>query len=160
MTRGPVDAYLDRLEHELRQRGVQDTRIVEEAREHLLDAVENGRPRGLSIEDAEHEALERFLEGLRAQYGPRPPSQADLLPYEVLKDRYKALLNKGEEARVAATLERRVMGEQFKVVDPPRLPERPLGPSRLAVNIAGAFAGLGLGLVVVRVRGRSTKTAD
>ena len=60
MTRGPVDAYLDRLERELRHRGVRDARIVEEAREHLLDAVESGRQRGLSVDDAEREALERF----------------------------------------------------------------------------------------------------
>lgn len=366
MTRDPIDAYLDRLERELRQSGVRDARIVEEAREHLLDAVESGRQRGLSVDDAEREALERFgapetvlahlvperdpimnrlapvldtlwhrkwwvlapavltavltsvasyyflptryrsessilitrvpagsvrptdagrsrarfqeisasvlsrtrlemmisefkmyhaeqarasrdqlvqqmrrdiavnlltpdsqndevggvnvsfvssdptlamkiterlvslileenvrqsdlqaegatvefldsqiddarsriiayektLEALRAQNGRRPLSQADLLPYEVLRERYKALLIRAEEARMATGIERRTIGEQFRIIDPPRLPERPVGPSRLAVNIAGTFAGLGLGLVFVGVRGRSKTTAD
>ena len=49
VTPGPVDAYLSRLERELRRRGIEDARIVEEAREHLLDAVEDGRQRGLSM---------------------------------------------------------------------------------------------------------------
>ena len=60
MTPGPVDAYLSRLQRELRRLGIEDARIVEEAREHLLDAVEDGRQRGLSIDDAEREAFERF----------------------------------------------------------------------------------------------------
>ncbi len=57
MTPGPVDAYLRRL---LRQRGLEDAPIVAEAREHLVDAVEDGRRRGLSVDDAGREAFERF----------------------------------------------------------------------------------------------------
>ena len=60
MTPGPVDDYVLRLERALRQRGCDDPRIVAEAREHLVDRVEDGRARGLSIEDAQQEALERF----------------------------------------------------------------------------------------------------
>ena len=60
MTLGQVDAYVIRLERELRKRGIEDTRIIEEAREHLVDAVEDGRQRGLSVADAEREAFERF----------------------------------------------------------------------------------------------------
>ncbi len=60
MTPEPVDAYLSRLERELWRRGIEDARVVEEAREHLLDAVEDGRQRGLSMEDATREAFERF----------------------------------------------------------------------------------------------------
>ena len=52
--------------------------------------------------------------------------------------------------------ERRQIGEQFRLLEPARLPERPVGPSRLAVNATGALAGLGLGLVLVATRGRST----
>jgi uncharacterized protein involved in exopolysaccharide biosynthesis len=60
MNPGQIDDYIGRLERELRRRGIDDPRILAEAREHLLDAVEEGRQRGLSVEEAEHEALERF----------------------------------------------------------------------------------------------------
>ncbi len=60
MTSTALEAYLSRLERELRRRGLQDSRIVDEAREHLVDAVEDGLQRGLSVEAAESQALVRF----------------------------------------------------------------------------------------------------
>jgi len=60
MTSATLEAYVSRLERELRKRGLQDRRMVDEAREHLFDAVEDGLQRGLSIEAAESEALVRF----------------------------------------------------------------------------------------------------
>ena len=60
MSPGLVEDYVSQLERELRRRGIDDPRILAEAREHLLDAVEDGRQRGLPVEEAEREALERF----------------------------------------------------------------------------------------------------
>jgi capsular polysaccharide biosynthesis protein len=60
MTRGPLDAYLRALASALHERGHAAARIVAEAREHLADAVEDGLRRGLTREDAEREAVERF----------------------------------------------------------------------------------------------------
>jgi HAAS len=60
MTSAALEAYLSRLERELRKRGLQDKRIVDEAREHLFDALEDGLQRGLSVDAAENEALMRF----------------------------------------------------------------------------------------------------
>ncbi len=101
-------------------------------------------------------AYEQKLKSLRAHSGASL-SRADLLPYEVLQERYRTLLIQAEESRTAANLERRQIGEQFKLVNAARLPERPVGPSRLSVNLAGTFAGLGLGLVFVAGLGRSQK---
>jgi capsular polysaccharide biosynthesis protein len=57
---GALDAYLRELARALHERGHAAVRIVAEAREHLADAVEDGLRRGLSREDAEREAVERF----------------------------------------------------------------------------------------------------
>jgi hypothetical protein len=55
-----LDAYLRRLDDELRKRGVVDQRLIVEAREHLVDAIRSALERGLPREAAEREALSRF----------------------------------------------------------------------------------------------------
>ena len=93
----------------------------------------------------------RLDQQLAQNGGRRHPSRTDVLEYEVLQETYKTLLTKIQESTIAAKLELRQNGEQWKVVDPPRLPERPVGPTRLHVDIMGGLAGLTLGLVFVGV---------
>ena len=45
--------------------------------------------------------------------------------YTTLQAQYTGLLGKSQDAKVAANLERRQIGEQFKLLDPARLPQRP-----------------------------------
>lgn len=94
---------------------------------------------------------ETTLDSVRAQSRGRRLSQADVLPYEVLQETYKALLTKSQESRMAANLERRQIGEQFKIIEPARLPERPVGPRRSGVTLVGGLAGLALALAFVGV---------
>jgi hypothetical protein len=56
----PLESYLQNLVRELRRRGLTDSRIVEEAREHLVDAIAAGRQRGLTPEAAALSAIARF----------------------------------------------------------------------------------------------------
>jgi hypothetical protein len=55
-----LEAFLAQLASEFRKRGVDDTRLVEEAREHLVDIIDEGIRHGLSAEAAEHQAFTRF----------------------------------------------------------------------------------------------------
>jgi uncharacterized protein involved in exopolysaccharide biosynthesis len=97
----------------------------------------------------EHEAK---LKGLRAQSYGESLSQADLIEYETLKEQYKALLIKRLDSRMSAELERRQIGEQFKILDPARLPESPIGPDRLRVTVLGTLVGLAIGVVLAALR--------
>jgi capsular polysaccharide biosynthesis protein len=63
-----------------------------------------------------------------------------------LQKTYTSLLQSQQGATIAANLERRQIGEQFKVLDPARPAERPISPDRLRLNLLGALVGLGLGL--------------
>jgi hypothetical protein len=69
--------------------------------------------------------------------------------YGTIQDGYTALLRKSEESKIAVDLERRQIGEQFRVIDGARLPERPISPNRLRINMFGILGGLALGLGLV-----------
>lgn len=58
--RSPIEVHLARLRAELRNRGVVDERIADEAHAHLVDAAERGVKSGLSREDAELRATAEF----------------------------------------------------------------------------------------------------
>jgi uncharacterized protein involved in exopolysaccharide biosynthesis len=62
---------------------------------------------------------------------------------------YDDLLNKIQTATMAANLEKRQQGEQFRVMDEPNLPEAPASPKRPVYIGGGLAAGLLLGLFVV-----------
>ena len=72
--------------------------------------------------------------------------------YQNTKDSYDRLLKKNQEAQQAENLEKRQKGEQFKVVDPARVPERPFSPDIPKVLLIGLFAGLGSGFGLAFLR--------
>ena len=69
--------------------------------------------------------------------------------YETIQKMYTGLLAKNEESKLAVNLETRQIGEQFRILDPARVPERPFSPDRLKLNTAGALAGLVFGAAFV-----------
>jgi uncharacterized protein involved in exopolysaccharide biosynthesis len=69
--------------------------------------------------------------------------------YTTLQGQYTSLLEKKEDSKIAANLERRQIGEQFKLLDPARLPERPFSPDRQNLNMMGMAAGLAVGLLLI-----------
>lgn len=106
---------------------------------------------------ASKEAEEKRLRGVMGSYQTRveaaPTRESELIEltrdYTTLQQVYTNLLTKREDSKVAANLERRQAGEQFRILDPARMPERPFSPNRMRINLLGAIAGLGLGLGLV-----------
>ena len=103
------------------------------------------------------EAEERRLRGVIATYQARveaaPKRESELIEltrdYTTLQQLYTGLLAKREDSKIAANLERRQAGEQFRILDPARVPEQPFSPNRTRMNLMGAIAGLALGLGLV-----------
>jgi polysaccharide chain length determinant protein (PEP-CTERM system associated) len=84
----------------------------------------------------------------RIEETPKREQELTLLTrdYDLLKTNYQSLLDKKLQAQMAENLERKQQGEQFKILDPARLPETPISPDRNKILLMGAAAGLALGL--------------
>ena len=67
--------------------------------------------------------------------------------YNNTRDSYASLLKKSQEAQQAENLERRQKGEQFKVIDPARIPEKPYRPDITKILLIGLFLGIFSGVV-------------
>jgi polysaccharide chain length determinant protein (PEP-CTERM system associated) len=66
--------------------------------------------------------------------------------YETIQQIYRGLLAKREDSKMAANLEQRQIGEQFRVLDPARVPSSPFSPNRMLLNLMGVAVGLAIGL--------------
>lgn len=98
-------------------------------------------------------AEEQRLQGLVAMYQGRiqaaPLREAELAgltrDYETLQNTYRSLLQKKEESQMSANLEKRQIGEQFKILDPARMPEKPASPDRPRLYLISLVAALAIG---------------
>jgi len=66
--------------------------------------------------------------------------------------KYDDLMRKHMEARVAHGLEKEQKGERFTLIEPPRLPEKPFKPNRLAIMLIGIVLGMGAGIGLASLR--------
>jgi len=66
--------------------------------------------------------------------------------YELMKKNYESLLDKRIQAQLAENLERKQQGEQFRILDPARVPEKPIRPDLNKTLLIGVLLGLATGV--------------
>jgi polysaccharide chain length determinant protein (PEP-CTERM system associated) len=90
----------------------------------------------------------------RIEETPRREQELSLLTrdYDLLKTNYQSLMDKKIQSQMAQNLEHKQQGEQFKVLDPARVPENPVKPDRNKILLMGAVIGLALGLGLTWLR--------
>ncbi len=110
----------------------------------------------IAVKETRLTKLQDELAGYRSRLDAAPTRESEMTElmrdYTTLQSGYQSLLQKREESKVAANLERRQIGEQFKVLDSPRRPERPYSPNRPLIQAIGTLVGLGLGLGLLVLR--------
>ena len=85
----------------------------------------------------------------RARIEQTPAREQDMAAlmreHQSVKESYERLLQKSQSAQQAENLERRQKGEQFRIIDPARTPEKPFSPDVQKILLIGLLAGIGGG---------------
>jgi polysaccharide chain length determinant protein (PEP-CTERM system associated) len=71
--------------------------------------------------------------------------------YENIKNSYNSLLSRKVEADMAVNIQRKNKGEQFRIIDYAKLPEKPVSPNMQRLFLMFIAAGLGIGAGIVFV---------
>jgi polysaccharide biosynthesis transport protein len=64
-----------------------------------------------------------------------------------MRKEYLDLLKKKQESSLATSLERQQQGAQFRVIDPPSLPDKPVFPDRFKFSLAAIGVGLAMAVL-------------
>ena len=121
------------------------------------------------IESARREeaVLRETISQQQARVATAPGLQSQLTDlmrdYATVNDSYISLLKRSEESKLSVKMEQRQIGEQFRIIDGARLPERPISPDRFRINMFGILGGLAVGLALVALleyRDTSFKSDD
>ena len=163
---------VDRLERELENAPVGGAaRPTSEAVRKLrakqfqseIDAVD----RQIAAKEADASRLKSQIEEYQRRVDAAPSRESEMTElmrdYKTLQDMYTSLLAKKEDSKLSANLERAQAGEQFKILDPARVPEKPFSPNRPQILAFGAVIGLVLGLglaMLLEFRDTSIRSED
>jgi len=106
--------------------------------------------RDIASKTAEEKRVRFVLAEYQRRLEAAPTRESELTEltrdYSTIQTSYQTLLAKKQESQIAANLERRQIGEQFKVLDPARLPEKPSSPDRPKLYLLGLAVALGAGV--------------
>ena len=83
--------------------------------------------------------------------------------YEISKMQYASLLEKKNASAMAAEMEGRAQGEQFRVLDPANYPEKPYKPNVAQLSLLGVLGGILCGCALglfVEFQDRSIRSAQ
>jgi len=108
--------------------------------------------------DRDIQALEARHEQLRSEIGvyqmrvekiPEVEQELQSLErdYGLISNYYSELLSRKLEAETAGAVERKWQEEQFKILDPAQVPEKPESPKPTVFLLLGTLIGLGVGVV-------------
>lgn len=124
---------------------------------HLKDMLENDGPQRqfnqvrLDIRHFEErqKQIETQIEAYEARVEKAPLREQQMLglvrDYENTKLHYQALLDKKLNARISENLEKRQKAEQFRILDPANLPDKPYKPDPFRIVLLGLVVGLSTG---------------
>jgi polysaccharide chain length determinant protein (PEP-CTERM system associated) len=141
--------------------------LIRQGRARQYQAEIDKLDRQIASKDAEVVRLRQAVVDYQRRVEAVPgheSEQTDLMrDYDTLQKSYSTLLAKKEDSKISANLERQQVSEQFKILDPARLPEKPSSPDRVRLTLAGVALGLALSCALaafVEYRDTSLRSED
>jgi len=128
---------------ELHPRVINVRKLVEQIEQQRNEQLKLAQEAGLDINAEEYTDL---MSSVPLQQQMMAKLRRD---YNVNNSLYQRLLSKLETAKLSQTLEESDKGLKFRVLEPARLPLKPVKPNKPLIMIAGVISGVGLGVALV-----------
>ena len=138
------------LEKEMAQKSDSDENTSPSAE---VDSSPNPQLAAINLEIASEkndiEKLKKEIKIYQARVEKTPDREQELLSlnrdYGNLRNLYDSMLNRKLEASISVSMEKKQKGEQFMVIDPAKVPVRPISPDARKIMLITMILGLGIG---------------
>ncbi|MBN1227899.1 MAG: protein GumC [Deltaproteobacteria bacterium] len=136
-------------EEKVKSKDVQEIINTTETEKKLLEQL---RELDVQISGFENEAaqLRAQMKKYQERVEETPKREQELMSlkrdYENIRETYNSLLARKLEAELAVNMEKKQKGEQFRVLDPAKTPERPFKPDIRRIFLMSIGLGLAVGL--------------
>lgn len=105
--------------------------------------------REIQVAEGEIESLKAQIAEYQKRVENTPKREQELLSlkrdYQNIQTSYDSLLSRKLEADIAVNMERKQKGEQFKIIDPAKTPQKPVAPDMRKLFLVVVALGLGIG---------------
>ncbi len=109
----------------------------------------NGAQREIQSAEIEIESLRSQILAYQKRVENTPKREQELLSlrrdYQNIQASYESLLSRKLEADIAVNMERKQKGEQFRIIDHAKKPQKPVAPDMQKLFLVIVAAGLGIG---------------
>lgn len=120
------------------------TRLPLELRRQIFEAQ-----REIQVAESEIVNLKKQIGDYQKRVENTPKREQEFLglrrDYQNIQETYDSLLSRKLEADIAVNMERKQKGEQFRILDPAKVPEKPVDPNMKRLFMMVVVAGLGIG---------------
>jgi polysaccharide chain length determinant protein (PEP-CTERM system associated) len=145
--------------------GAVSAQILEPAHIQQLRAQVRQLDQTLQQRQAQESELQAKIDSYQSRVQSSPAVEQEYKEltrdYQTALDFYNDLLRKQTQSAMATDLERRQEGEQFMVLDPANLPDKPSFPNVPLLAVGGTLGGLALGLglaILVEIQDTSLRS--
>lgn len=105
--------------------------------------------REIRLAETEIETLKNQIAFYQKRVENTPKREQELLSlrrdYQNIQGSYDSLLSRKLEADIAVNMERKQKGEQFRIIDPAKVPQKPVSPNMKKLFLFAVVGGLGIG---------------
>lgn len=109
--------------------------------------------KSIAAKEVEQDRVRSTVATYQQRLEAAPTRETELIEltrgYDTLQRLYSSLLSKSEDSKLSVNLEARQVGQQFRILEPARVPSRPYSPNRPRLHAMGALGGAGLGFAIV-----------
>lgn len=109
----------------------------------------------INLNEKERDMLETQIALYKKRVEDTPKREQELISlqrdYDNIRGAYHSLLSRQLESQIAVNMEKKQKGEQFRIIDPARVPQKSVEPDmkKLVLFILAAGLGIGCGIVAL-----------